>query len=83
MEFSYPSCQPPLCDSQWSPAFNLVPLQMSGRQRASSVTAIDQALFSTAAPMDRVSQGPCAARQFRTSHLALTGSLQRVPSLSA
>lgn len=79
MEFSYPCSRPPLSDSTRSPAFNLVPLQMSGRQRASSVTAIDQALFSSAAPMDEVSQGP---RQSRTSQLALTGSPQKMPSLS-
>lgn len=83
MEFSDPSSQPSLSDSKWSPAFNLVPLQMSGRQRASSVTAIDQALFSTAAPMDGASQGPCTARQSHTSQLALGSSLQRMPLLSA
>lgn len=82
-EFSEASSQPPLTDSKWSPAFNLVPLQMSGRQRASSVTAIDQALFSTAAPTDRASQGPCTAHQSRTSQPALTGCLRRMPSLSA
>lgn len=83
MEFSYPSSQPPFSDSKWWPAFNLVPLQMSGRQRASSVMAIDQALFSTAAPMDGASQGPLRGPPILTSQLALTGSLQRMPSLSA
>ncbi len=83
IEFSYSSSQPSLCDSKWSLAFNLVPLQMSGRQRASSVTAIDQALFSTTTSMDGVSQGPHTARQSSTSQLALPGGLQRMPSLTA
>lgn len=91
MESWDPSSQPPLSDSKWSPAFNLVPLQMSGRQRASSVTAIDQALSPPPTfhhhhlptiPMDGASQGSRAAHQSRTSQLALTGSLQRMPSLS-
>ena len=63
--------------------FNLVPLQMSERQRASSVTAIDQALFSTAAAMDGASQGRGMGHQSCTSQLALTSSLQRMPSLNA
>jgi len=56
---------------------------MSGRQKASFVMAIDQALFSTTAPMNGASQGHCVAQKTCTSQLALNGCLRRMPSLTA